>query len=409
MMIKSTKTTLKFSNKKKLESLSLFVDEYRRVVSLFVDMLWDVSDIRCLLDKEITDRVDTWSSARAVQCAGKQASGIVRGCRKKQSKRLFQVNKFKKMGMFKKARKLQKIYDNVKVSKPNIQLVQPELDSRFVKIDMDNKTGFDGWLTLSSLGNKLKIVIPFKKTKHFNKMLERGTVKDGVRISKENITFLFDLAEPTPIQFGKIIGIDIGQKTTLTCSDGQIIDTDKHGHTYSSICQKLSRKKKGSKNFEQTDKHRSNYIRWAVNRLNLNGVKKINLERIKHLRKGKKSSRLLSHWNYAELVDKLEEKLNDAGVQIVKVSPTYTSQRCSRCGWTRKRNRKGKQFKCDKCSFECDADLNGSLNISFDLPSIKKEERLQRKNITGFFWNVVNKEPIVPCVRETNYIFQYNL
>jgi IS605 OrfB family transposase len=288
-------------------------------------------------------------------------------------------------------------------------LVQPELDSRFVKIDTDNKTLFDGWLTLSSLGNKLKIIIPFKKTKHFNKMLERGTVKDGVRISKENITFLFDLAEPTPIQFGKIIGIDIGQKTTLTCSDGQVIDTDKHGHTYSSICQKLARKKKGSKNFEQTDKHRNNYIRWAVNRLNLNGVQKINLERIKHLRRGKKSSRLLSHWNYAELVDKLEEKLNDAGVQIVKVSPTYTSQRCSRCGWTRKRNRKGKQFKCDKCSFECDADLNGSLNISFDLPSIKTEERLQRKNITGFFWNVVSKEPIVPCVLKTNDIFQYNL
>ena len=408
-MIKSTKTTLKFSNKKKLESLSLFVDEYRRVASLFVDILWDVSDIRCLLDKELTDRVDTWLSARAVQCAGKQASGIVRGCRKKQSKRLFQVNKFKKMGMFKKARKLQKIYDNVKVSKPNIQLVQPELDSRFVKIDMDNKTLFDGWLTLSSLGNKLKIVIPFKKTKHFNKMLERGTVKEGVRISKENITFLFDLAEPTPIQFGKIIGIDIGQKTTLTCSDGQIIDTDKHGHTYSSICQKLSRKKKGSKNFEQTNKHRSNYIRWAVNRLNLNGVQKINLERIKHLRRCKKSSRLLSHWNYSELVDKLEEKLNDAGVQIVKVSPTYTSQRCSRCGWTRKRNRKGKQFKCDKCSFECDADLNGSLNISFDLPPVKKEERLQRKNISGFFWNVVSEEPIVPRVPKTNDIFQYNL
>jgi len=73
------------------------------------------------------------------------------------------------------------------------------------------------------------------------------------------------------------------------------------------------------------------------------------------------------------------------------------------------KNRKGKQFKCDKCSFECDADLNGSFNISLDLPLIKKEERLQRKNITGFFWNVVSKEPIVPCVREANNIFQYNL
>ena len=117
----------------------------------------------------------------------------------------------------------------------------------------------------------------------------------------------------------------------------------------------------------------------------------------------------MSHWNYAELFDKLETKLNDAGVQINKVSPTYSSQRCSACGWTRKRNRKGKQFRCDKCSFECDADLNGSLNISFDLPPIKKEERLQRKNITGFFWNVVSEAPIVPRVQKANDIFQYNL
>lgn len=408
-MIKSTKTTLKFSNKKKLDAVTTFVDEYRRVVSLFVDILWDMDDIKCLLDKELTDRVDTWLAARAIQCAGKQASGIVRGCRKKQSKRLFQINKFKKMGMFKKSRILKKIYDNVKLSKPNIQLVQPELDARFVQIDLENPTSFDGWLTLSSLGNKLKIVIPFKKTKHFKKMLELGTLKNGVRLSKESITLMFELNDPLPITDGKVVGIDIGLLTTLTCSDGQTIDADKHGHTYSSICQKLSRKKKGSKNFQQTDKHRNNYIHWAINRLNLNGVKKVNLERIKHLRRGKKSSRLLSHWNYAELVGKLEEKLNDAGVQINKVSPTYTSQRCSRCGWTRKRNRKGKQFKCGQCSFECDSDLNGSLNISLDLPSIKKEERLQRKNIAGFFWNVVSEVPIVPHVKQTKDIFQYNL
>ena len=65
-----------------------------------------------------------------------------------------------------------------------------------------------------------------------------------------------------------------------------------------------------SKNFEKTNKHRSNYIRWAVNRLNLNGVQKINLERIKHLRRGKKSSRLLSHWNYADTVQQKHVDVN---------------------------------------------------------------------------------------------------
>lgn len=394
-MIKSTKTTLKFSNKNKLNNLSTFIDEYRRIVSLFVDKLWVKDDVKCLLDKELTDNVDTWLSSRAVQCAGKQASGIVRGCRKKQSKRLSQISKFEKLGMFKKARKLQQIYDKIKISKPNINCVNPELDERFVKIDLDNSTCFDGWLTLSSLGNKLKIVIPFKKTKHFNKMLSVGMIKKGVRLSKEDITLIFDLPEPIEKIEGKVIGIDVGQKTTLSCSDGQSIGEDPHGHTYQSICKKLSRKKKGSKNFKQADKHRSNYIKWSVNQINLNGIKKVNLENIKHLRKGRRTNRLMSHWNYAQLFDKLEAKLNDSGVQINKVSPTYTSQRCSSCGWVRKGNRKRKQFKCDKCSFECDADLNGSFNISLNLVPITEKERLQQKNKKGFYWKVVNESPIV--------------
>lgn len=404
-MIKSTKTTLKFSNKQKLENLNHFILEYRNVVSYFVDLLWKMDNVESLLPKELTDNVETWLSARSIQCAGKQASGIVRGCRKKQSKRLFQINKFKKLGMFKKARKLQRIYDNVKVSKPNIQEVQPELDSRFIKIDMNNKTSFDGWLTLSSLGNKLKIVIPFKKSKHFNKMLSVGVLKDGIIISKSDITLMFEIPEPIQKTDGKTIGIDVGQLTTLTCSDGQKVDGDNHGHTYQTICKKLARKKKGSRNFEQTENHRTNYINWSVNQIKLDGIKKVNLENIKHLRRGVRTNRLMSHWNYAELFDKLETKLSDAGVQMNKVSPTYTSQRCSRCGWTRKRNRKGKQFKCDKCSFECDSDLNGSVNISLDLPLISKEERLQHKNRKGFYWNAVSEVPIVPHVQENKSYF----
>ena len=78
------------------------------------------------------------------------------------------------------------------------------------------------------------------------------------------------------------------------------------------------------------------------------------------------------------------------------MNPTYTSQRCSRCGWVRKGNRKGKQFKCDKCGFTHDADLNASSNIALDLPPVWKKERLLQNNRAGFYWNEVGKEPIVP-------------
>ena len=400
-MIRSTKTTLDFANKAKLDILHQFVDEYRNVVVKFVDLLWNLEKIPSLIPKEITSQVKTWLSARSVQCAAKQASGIVRGTQVKQKRRLFVINKLKQSKQFKKARKLQSIYNQTKQSKPNIENIECELDERFVKIDLDKNTSFDGWLILSSLGNKLKLKIPFKKHKHFNKMLQSGTLKKGIRLSKHNITFMFDLKDVELKNEGKTLGIDIGQTTTLSCSDGQLLDKCPHNHTYSSICNKLARKKKNSKNFNKTVAHRSNYLRYIVNQLNLDGVKIVNIENIRHLRKFTNASRRMKHWNYSELFDVLDSKLESQGVLVCKLSPTYTSQRCSQCGWTRKLNRKRKQFKCDKCAYACDADLNASINLSLNLVAITKQERLQQNNRSGFYWNVVSKEPIVPSVQKT--------
>lgn len=84
MIIRSTKVSNKFSNKGKLEQLHLCIDEYRNIVAQFVDLLWEQEKIPTLLPKEITSQIKTWLSARMLQCAGKQASGIVRGTRTKQ-------------------------------------------------------------------------------------------------------------------------------------------------------------------------------------------------------------------------------------------------------------------------------------------------------------------------------------
>jgi transposase len=66
-------------------------------------------------------------------------------------------------------------------------------------------------------------------------------------------------------------------------------------------------------------------------------------------------------------------------------------------------NRKGKQFKCKTCSFECDADLNASINISLDLKPIGKKERQLNLNRTGFYW-LVGEEHIVPHAQKTKII-----
>ncbi|MYB29767.1 MAG: transposase, partial [Cenarchaeum sp. SB0663_bin_5] len=51
------------------------------------------------------------------------------------------------------------------------------------------------------------------------------------------------------------------------------------------------------------------------------------------------------------------------GIRVVEVSPKYTSQECSICGYTSKENRNGETFKCLRCNHMVNADGNASVNI----------------------------------------------
>jgi IS605 OrfB family transposase len=400
-VILSTKTTTKFANKQKRVNLQLFIQEYKQVCQFFVDELWNLDKIPTLPPKEITNKAQTWLSKRATQCAAKQASGIVRGAKQKQKQRWYVYHKLLHDNLLHQARRLKKVIDKTIITKADLKVTEPELDSRFVKVNLENKTSFDGWITFTCLGNKLKVFVPFKKSQHFNEMLKLGKIKTGVRLSNKFLTFTFDIPDVPLKSVGTIIGLDVGIKNVFTTSDNQRSVQDKHGWDLTKIQQRLSRKRKGSQGFAKAQAHRKNYIHWSLNQLNLENVKHVKLEGIRNLRKGSKSSRWLTHWTYATLFDKLDSLCLRFGVQITKVNPTYTSQRCSQCGWVRKSNRRGKQFRCKACDFTCDADLNAAKNIVLELPAIGRKQRLQHNNRMGFYWHVVSQEFIVPDAKRT--------
>jgi putative transposase len=52
----------------------------------------------------------------------------------------------------------------------------------------------------------------------------------------------------------------------------------------------------------------------------------------------------------------------EVGILFIKISPHYTSQRCSKCGVICKSNRKGEFYKC-ACGNIMNADYNASQNI----------------------------------------------
>lgn len=207
---------------------------------------------------------------------------------------------------------------------------------------------------------------------------------------------------------GEVLGIDVGINNCWTSSSGNSSTKDIHGHNLKFIQKKLSRRKKGSKGFKKAQEHRKNYINWSLKQINLKNIKQLNLENIKNLRKHKKCSRYIKHWTYSTIFKKLERLCEESGVQIHKVNPIYTSQRCSKCGWTRKRNRNGIKFKCEKCSFVCNSDLNASKNISLPLEPIWFKQRKNYDNKKGFYWNSFCREPIVPDCPKKN-IFLKNI
>jgi len=63
---------------------------------------------------------------------------------------------------------------------------------------------------------------------------------------------------------------------------------------------------------------------------------------------------------------------------LIKISPMFTSQRCSDCGYTDSQNRKTQaEFLCLACGFEANADFNAAMNIVLaGLEFLEEEARL---------------------------------
>jgi len=88
----------------------------------------------------------------------------------------------------------------------------------------------------------------------------------------------------------------------------------------------------------------------------------------------------LKNWPYFDLQKKIEYKAKEKGIQVLYVSPSYTSQRCSECGYIHKDNRFTQaDFFCMACGFKALADYNAARNIA--IPDIDQiiDDRLRKK------------------------------
>jgi putative transposase len=175
----------------------------------------------------------------------------------------------------------------------------------------------------------------------------------------------------------KVLGIDRGIINILTCSDNTFVNSKKLRNIkgkYQWLKSKLQsvgtpsakrklRKLSGrERRFTLDLNHRlakeivqKPYDVFAVERLNIKRQK----------RNGRKFNKKLGNWSFSQFAQFLKYNAENLGKIVVEVNPKHTSQTCSKCGCLNKRNRVKSEFKCVRCSFELNADLNAARLIGY--------------------------------------------
>lgn len=147
------------------------------------------------------------------------------------------------------------------------------------------------------------------------------------------------------------------QKQAPFCGEGRI------GHGTKTRVANVYQAKDRIASFRETINHRYSkaLVEFAVK--HQCGV--IQMEDLTGIKEDRDYPRVLTHWTYYDLQNKIENKAEEYGIVVKKVDPRYTSQRCSYCGYIDAANRKSQvTFFCIKCRFEKNADYNASQNLA---------------------------------------------
>ena len=412
-MILSSKIKITDQNTNKIDQLEMLHVEYVRVLRLLIDSYWDYYNLDHYDYKKHglrkwkyypsipTLKLDPILSARMIKCAKTQAIGMIKGVTSKLDKLFYvlELEQNKPVPNKDKIASLQRVIQKKrKITKPYVSDKTPmELDSIVFK-KVDNKTkSFDSVYQLqciwskdykkkNKLTNKINLVV--KSHRHNNKLAGLGKEMTSFLVTPTHFNIRYDIKTPK-VKKGITAAIDQGISYCITMVDetGNIQQSVpcNHKHTLKSILSKMKRKKKGSNNFSNCQDHRTNYVNWAINQLDLTGIKEIRLEGLRDISRSRRTSRFLNSFPYVEIRTKLQKVCALSGVRLVEQSNMYRSQRCSSCGFVRKDNRKGDVFCCKGCGHTEQADVNAAKNHLANITEINSYNPLSRT--TGFYWN----------------------
>jgi len=380
-MIKTSKHNIHhITNEAKLHLLDDMFDVYKHDLITYINYIIDgVYTLKMKMSSKelITEKIKHSKYKRDIYI---KASEIIRSQIKKADKKRYKKYQYLYSYMMKNhpdSSFVKKKYSELNLKDvirtkyftiPKINNISINLTNEFFDIKEGNH--FDNYVKIilpffNGKGTRaLKVHVPLKNHRHSNKLRRNGySLRNNIQLKKVKGEYYINMVwykeDPQKRTEGSSLGLDMGYKKLITTSNGDIIGDDMFN-----LYDKIGNKKQGSKNFKQLLTYRDNLINYHINKMDLTNVKSLIIEDLINVKHNKKYfNSKIQRWSYRKTIDKLERICMEKGINVVKVSPHYTSQTCSSCGNIDKDSRKGEEYKCISCGYEIDADVNASINI----------------------------------------------
>jgi transposase len=269
-----------------------------------------------------------------------------------------------------------------------------QANANVARLEPSEDSSFDYWLTIATREKGHPIKIPVKLADYHKEALKEKKLNSSVSLNKRNgtwwltVTYDEEIAVSTALD-APVVGIDVGIANFITTSTGKHYGTmhgklkERHKRDRAKRRRKaklracLERKgvkklpstssRAGQRLIRQTKQEINRAVNECFNDPDHQGVQfayeQLSVASMRF--KARAMNAYLRASNLAHIPQQIAWNAEKRGGMATPVMSAYSSQECSACHSTSRKNRPDQQtFCCQVCGFRAHADVNASVNLS---------------------------------------------